>query len=198
MLRYADPTQYALGVLLRPFCVRIPGCPPMHCRQAAPHSEACSPRRTLSRRRTPAGAEFSSPNYRSYALPAPLRTPVALRAWKQVARTDCRTERAYTVARPHTNTHARTHSATVCVCIYRACSACTHTHAHTHYTHHTRAHTHTHMHTHTHAHTHSHAHTHTRMHTHTRTHTHMHTHIDRSSCRTAHSGRRSAGPHTHA
>ena len=61
MLRYADPTQYALGVLLRPFCVRIPGCPPMHCRQGAPHSEACSPRRTLNRRRRPSRAKLSSP-----------------------------------------------------------------------------------------------------------------------------------------
>ena len=77
------------------------------------------------------------------------------------------------------HTHTRTHTRT------RA-----HTHAHTH------ARTHTHMRTHTHAHTHAHAHTH--MHTHTCTHTHMHAHIDRSSCRTAHSGRRSAGPHTHA
>ena len=97
MLRYADPTQYALGVPLRPFCVRIRGCPPMHCRQGAPHSEACSPRRTLNRRRRPARAKLlSSGTTRKWWSPRP-KQPCA---------------HMFGHTRPHrpSDTHARAHA----------------------------------------------------------------------------------------
>ena len=96
MLRYADPTQYALGALLRHFCVRIPGCPPMRCRQGAPHSEACSPRRTLNRRRRPTRAELSSRPMRKWCSPR-LKHPCA---------------HIFGHTRPHrpSDTHARAHA----------------------------------------------------------------------------------------
>jgi hypothetical protein len=166
------PSAFFCGVLPVP-TLRTRGCRPM-C-QGAPHSEACSPRRTLSRRRTPAGAEFSSPNHWSYALPAPLRKPVALRAWKPVC-----ADRLPHRARIHCGTpahkHARTHAQcdSVRVHISRVQRVHTHTRTHTHARTPTCTHarTHAHMHTHTHAHTHAHTH----MHMHTHTHTHAPTH----------------------